>query len=83
MAPSKLPALSIPFNIAAVLMLLSLRSSAGYTGTNLPMQQHQQDQNSTSFLHSENSTEDINWMKVDIVIFERFFCIAFWYYCYY
>lgn len=58
MAPSKLPAMSIPFNITSALMLLSLRSSVDLTGTTLP--QH----TSASVTISDNSTEEIQWLKV-------------------
>lgn len=60
MAPSKLPALSIPFNIAAVVMLLSMRSAAGLTGTRLP----DLPSNTPPLLASINSTEEIQWLKV-------------------
>ncbi|XP_045129673.1 urea transporter 2-like [Portunus trituberculatus] len=76
MAPSKLPALSIPFNIAAVLLLLSLRGSVGMTGTHTPnavMEGNGSgdgnvnltlgDENE-SLLQLEGNVSEINWLKV-------------------
>lgn len=60
MGPSKLPALSIPFNIAAVLMLLSMRSSAGLTGTLGPDTQQLSTGNDTL----SNDKTEVEWTKV-------------------
>ncbi|XP_042222463.1 urea transporter 1-like isoform X2 [Homarus americanus] len=57
MAPCQLPALSIPFNFAAVLLLLSMRSAAGLTGTQLPP-------TPTNTTNSANSTIELDWSKV-------------------
>lgn len=66
MLPSTLPALSVPFNIAAVLMLLSMRSSAGLTGTLGPDTQQYSGSNDSGALPSlsENTTEKVEWLKV-------------------
>ncbi|KAK3858569.1 hypothetical protein Pcinc_035255 [Petrolisthes cinctipes] len=67
MSPCRIPALSVPFNITAALMLLSLRGGAGLTGTHLPDPQHDTadltiDTNTTETMQQEE--EDVQWLKV-------------------
>ncbi|XP_063847942.1 urea transporter 1-like [Scylla paramamosain] len=76
MAPSKLPALSVPFNIAAALLLLSLRGSAGMTGTHTPeeasISSEDSEGNGTLILSDGNGTlteldgnvTEVDWLKV-------------------
>lgn len=58
MAASKLPALSIPFNFSAAIMLLSMRSAANLQGAQLP---GVDGANGTA---EANATQEIEWGKV-------------------
>lgn len=68
MAPSTLPAQSLPFNIVAVLMLLSLRSSVGLTETDLPPLH-----NTLDNLTSGHVVQEIEWKEVGEKIFNRIY----------
>ncbi|XP_063610974.1 urea transporter 1-like [Penaeus indicus] len=58
MAASKLPALSIPFNFSAAIMLLSMRTAADLKGAQLP------EVEGANLTAGVNVTQDIEWGKV-------------------
>ncbi|XP_037782691.1 urea transporter 2-like isoform X1 [Penaeus monodon] len=58
MAASKLPALSIPFNFSAAIMLLSMRTAANLEGTQLP------EGEGANLTAEVNATHEIEWGKV-------------------
>ncbi|XP_047502757.1 urea transporter 1-like [Penaeus chinensis] len=58
MAASKLPALSIPFNFSAAIMLLSMRTAANLEGAQLP------EIEGANLTAGVNVTQDIEWGKV-------------------
>ncbi|XP_071538841.1 urea transporter 1-like [Panulirus ornatus] len=60
MAPSSLPPLSIPFNIAAALLLLTLHSVVGQSGSD----SLENVTSPTNLTSHTNSTEKIDWLKV-------------------
>ncbi|KAK4291182.1 hypothetical protein Pmani_035977, partial [Petrolisthes manimaculis] len=70
MSPCRVPALSVPFNITAALMLLSLRGGVGLTGTDLPPQsQHHPvnlttDTNTTETMQQQVQEVEVQWLKV-------------------
>lgn len=67
MSPCQLPALSVPFNITAALMLLAMRGGAGLTGTQLPDHPDPKEDDFTVDTNTTTTTEplqEVEWLKV-------------------
>ncbi|XP_066948789.1 urea transporter 1-like isoform X1 [Macrobrachium rosenbergii] len=64
MAPSSLPAFSIPFNLSAAFMLLTMRSAAGLEGRMISVESFFPEETIVNETLAHNGTDRISWPRV-------------------